>query len=687
MPLKEGSSQEVISQNIATEVRAGKDPKQAAAIAYSKARGDDGVVVVAPPKAAGVMIRSGRGNVLFLRRTADARDCPGCWDFPAGGREGEETALETATRECREEIGFVPEGAMTLHTRTLGCPPLVGVAGYGAPPALPVGLGGAPDAPSPAPPEPLPLPVVDFTTFALRIDDEFTPELDAEHDGFAWAPPGAPPEPLHPGCRIALDRLTMDELAVARAIAEGRLASPQVYENVHLWAMRITGTDVAFRPKEGEFVLRKPEDYLTPDFLARCNGLPVIWKHPKTSILNSEEFANRIVGTIFLPYVAGDEVWGIAKVYDDDANRAMGDLSTSPGVNFKDFSVNAKLTLEDGSKVLIEGKPSLFDHLAVCELGVWDKGGEPTGIRSEAREDSVMAEEDKAKDDSKKMDTSKDDSKRQDADAGTEPDNKLSHALADALKPFGDSMKSIADSVGALSKRMDAYDDSRKDAKKDDADEKKEEAKKDAKKDADDPDEKKGEPEKPVADKAKKDAKKDADPDDKENAKGDARKDSVDDLRGRIEAVAAMIPKSMGDADFHAMTDAQARADDVFSKFGEHAPRPLSGETVGLYERRCAKMLKVHSPTWKGVEVQTAFADDASFGIVRDQIYREAVTTATNPVNIPSGELRMVTKRLGGHEIREFYGSPASWMNPIAGGVKLKAEGAWRTGNLGGNAH
>ena len=41
MPLKEGSSQATISKNIATEIRAGKPPKQAAAIAYSKARGDD----------------------------------------------------------------------------------------------------------------------------------------------------------------------------------------------------------------------------------------------------------------------------------------------------------------------------------------------------------------------------------------------------------------------------------------------------------------------------------------------------------------------------------------------------------------------------------------------------------------------------------------------------------------------
>lgn len=37
MPLKKGSSKSDISANIATEIRAGKKPSQAAAIAYSVA--------------------------------------------------------------------------------------------------------------------------------------------------------------------------------------------------------------------------------------------------------------------------------------------------------------------------------------------------------------------------------------------------------------------------------------------------------------------------------------------------------------------------------------------------------------------------------------------------------------------------------------------------------------------------
>lgn len=38
MPLKKGSSKKVISNNIAELIKSGRDPKQAAAIAYSNAK-------------------------------------------------------------------------------------------------------------------------------------------------------------------------------------------------------------------------------------------------------------------------------------------------------------------------------------------------------------------------------------------------------------------------------------------------------------------------------------------------------------------------------------------------------------------------------------------------------------------------------------------------------------------------
>ena len=653
-------------------------------------------------KAAGIMFVSAAGNVLFLKRGPTAPDCPDCWDFPGGGQEGEETAEETAIRETREEIGFLPEGKRQYHTR---CIP--GVTPVPAMPNAAQQVTGAWDMPD-----------VDFTTFIQRTNNEFTPDLDDEHVGFAWSPPTSPPQPLHPGCAIALERLGMDELGVARAIASGRLTSPQRYANMWLFAIRITGTDVAYRSKYDEFVHRNPDNYLNEEFLARCNGLAVIWKHPKKALLDSKEFSDRIVGTIFLPYIDGDEVWGIAKIYDEGAALAMdqGQLSTSPSVFFEDLSVNTKLVTEGGRKVLIEGKPSLLDHVAIAELGVWDKGNEPTGIRSESREDSHMTAEEKAAADKAKKDAeekeredkAKDDAAKRD-DARAKADAATAEKL-DKMLSFADSMsKYCAD----MTKRMDAFEKERDDARKRD-DSKRDDAKRDDGKSKKDED--MTEAERVAADKAKKDAeeeekeREDNEPGSREPRRtigapprkterehyneafgSDAKKDAADKARddaSRADANEALmkrirelettlatgVPMMSTHPDYGKMADYQARADEVIKLFGigKGAPEPMRGETENSYRRRLARSLQPHCEKWKGIDLTSVtFADDAVFVPIEADIYEAARVAGMSPGNVPEGELKAKTRRLPtGHTVTEWYGEPRSWMDRFAGPVR-----------------
>ena len=317
-------------------------------------------------KAAGILFLVG-DTALFLRR-GNGSDHPDQWCNPGGEIEDGETAAQAAVRETREETGFeVSEAALRPWCRTVA--PVT--------PALPTATGEPP-----APGEDC-----DFTTFLVKLKEQFTPRLCDEHDGYAWAPVTAPPQPIHPGVQVALDRLTMDELGVARAIAAGTLTSPQKYEHIWLFAIRITGTGVAYRHGRKEFCWRDPAEYLNDEFLARCNGLAVIWEHPEKGLVNGKEFTKRAIGAIMLPYLRPDrpdEVWGIAKIHDEDAAKEMSEnrLSTSPAVNFADPTENDRIKLEDGKVMLIEGKPSILDHVAICPAGVWDKGGEPTGVES-----------------------------------------------------------------------------------------------------------------------------------------------------------------------------------------------------------------------------------------------------------------------------------------------------------------
>jgi len=295
-------------------------------------------------EAAGIAFTSPDGKVLLCHRT----DGLG-WAFPGGGKKDEETIGACAVREVWEETGY-----RAGHSGKFLCRRVKDDC--------------------------------DFTTFHYEVDDEFIPKLNHEHDSYVWAAPDAAMQmQLHPGVPIALRLIKgpMTEVELSKAIRDCELVSPQFIENVCLIDMRISGTGFSYRPALKEWVYRREGLYLTSDFLERCNGIPIIYDHPASKILDSNEFSKRVVGTMQLPYIKGTEVWGIARLYDAQAIKDViqNTMSTSPSVVFRDPKVNYTIELTDKETLLIEGNPSFLDHLAICEKGVWDKGEDPTGIR------------------------------------------------------------------------------------------------------------------------------------------------------------------------------------------------------------------------------------------------------------------------------------------------------------------
>lgn len=625
-------------------------------------------------RAAGILFVTPEGKALFLKR-GPGSDYPGHWCVPGGRLEDGEDSVTAAIRETLEEAGRkVKAGDLVQWTRTL-------TPGLQQPqPALDT----QGDFTTPVPAE-----EVEFTTYLCRVKEEFTPTLgpegSPEHVGYAWAPITAAPEPLHPGVAISLQRFTMNELDLARAIRDGVLTSPQHYENVWLFAIRITGTGMAYRTGLQEVAVRDPADYLNEDFLERCQGLPVILHHPKNIILDSKEYEDRNVGSIMLPYIKGNEVWGIAKVMDEATAKMMLSmpLSTSPAVAWRDANTEVEI---NGTKYLIEGKPSLLDHVAICPQGVWDKGGDPTGV-SASRGDEPMSTETVSKTEFEKW---------------KEENAATLAGVTKALEGFGGVLKSVGDAVGVLKARADAQDEEEKDKKRADArgradnfkfseraDGESDEdfkARRDAEEKACADAEEEAGTDKEEAKKKAADRRKDADEED-ERARADAedekkradraRADSVtgktlEELQREVALLKVGQPINRTDADLGMIARVQARADEIYQALGAGRARGiLPGETLLSYRRFFLNELKPHSPTYKDKDLTAVAADEALFGVIEDAALKEALATARSPASIKPGELRQrVVRADSGHTIYEYEGSASAWMNTFAGPVR-----------------
>lgn len=549
---------------------------------------------------AGIMLRA-PGPLFLLVQNAD----DGQWVQPGGHVEDGESLEETAQREAYEEVGPYVGGPRTLFRRSKS-------AG------------------------------IDFTCYIQDVEP-FYPEVSEESLNARWVSPDELPENTHPEVAKSIAIASGNELDIAKAIRAKEVYSPQPYENAWLFDVRITGTGTSYRQSLDEYVYRPPENFLTDEFVERCNGLPLIFEHPKSSILNTDEYRNRSIGMVILPYIEGDEVRGIAKVLDSDAAELMqqSHISTSPAVVFRDAGSTETIDV-DGKKVLVEGKPSYLDHLAICEEGVWDKGGEPNGVK--LQEDSTVDHENEmpAWADAlvKKLDSVH---ARMDAIENKGGDKMAEDCAMDERKDSEEGAKE------AESKAEDAeheaianLNEAVKEEEKEDIEEKS-----DARKDASEEKEE------------KKDARKDSEHR-KDEAYMDSQKRENADLRRKIEQMEAKL-KPLSHADRDALSQAQARADGVAQLFGKQVNAPLAGENPVAYRKRLAESFKKYSPQMKDVRMDSL--DGAAFALVEERIYADAQSAALSPAEAPAGRLiPMVRRDSAGREITTFAGDPDAWM-------------------------
>ena len=100
---------------------------------------------------------------LYLMR--NDKKYNGQWALPGGKIERGESLMEAIERECSEEMGQMPE-----YIKIIPVEKFTADGNY-----------------------------FSYHTFFCLVQDEFIPELNHEHIGYAWINSGTIPKPLHPG--------------------------------------------------------------------------------------------------------------------------------------------------------------------------------------------------------------------------------------------------------------------------------------------------------------------------------------------------------------------------------------------------------------------------------------------------------------------------------------------------------
>jgi len=118
---------------------------------------------------------------LYLMRN-DRRNA-GFWGLPGGKANINESLLTALTRECCEELGSMPEYLQLIPVEKFTNPESTFC----------------------------------YHTFWCAVTEEFVPQLNHEHTGYAWIASGHWPRPMHPGlwntvnADVILDKIRLAE--------------------------------------------------------------------------------------------------------------------------------------------------------------------------------------------------------------------------------------------------------------------------------------------------------------------------------------------------------------------------------------------------------------------------------------------------------------------------------------------
>ena len=120
---------------------------------------------------------------LFLLRNTTKHS--GSWGIVGGKVEAGETVAQGLQREIREELGGVIKGAKIIPIEQYTSDNNKFV----------------------------------FHTFLISVDEEFVPDLNAEHRGYCWVKLEDHPKPLHPGvCRSFNFSAIVDKIKTMEAV-------------------------------------------------------------------------------------------------------------------------------------------------------------------------------------------------------------------------------------------------------------------------------------------------------------------------------------------------------------------------------------------------------------------------------------------------------------------------------------